>query len=79
VKRQKAVTRGHAREETVLEDKHMRKEYTGTIHLVTTENSIQLPTTTNINRRPSIRVPNNQKELGCMLGGYRVHILRKDF
>jgi hypothetical protein len=25
VKRQKAVTRGHAREETILEDKHMRK------------------------------------------------------
>jgi hypothetical protein len=25
VKRQKAVTRGHTREETILEDKHMRK------------------------------------------------------
>jgi hypothetical protein len=78
VKRQKAVIRGHAREETVLEDKHMRKEYTGTIHLMTIENSIQLPITANINRRPSIRVPNNQKELGCMLGGCRVHILRRD-
>jgi hypothetical protein len=55
------------------------KEYTGTIHLVTTENSIQLPTTTNINRRLSIRVPNKQKELGCMLRGCRVHILRRDF
>jgi hypothetical protein len=51
MKGQKAIRRGHTREGTVLKEKAYLKEYTNTVHLVTTENTIQPQTTTNFGHK----------------------------
>jgi hypothetical protein len=51
MKGHKAIRRRHARERTVLKEKAYLKEYTNIVHLVTTENSIQSPTTINFRNK----------------------------